>query len=61
MEKDKDDDHDEEEMEEERLRREMMQLQSELQKTERATVAAHDKKNEKRRNGSVQDSKKEDF
>ena len=34
-EKDKDDDdHDEEEMEEERLRREMMQLQSELQKTE---------------------------
>ena len=43
-EKDKDDyDDDEEETEEERLRREMMQLQSELQKTERAVAAAHDK------------------
>ena len=41
-EKDNDDD-DEEETEEERLRREMVQLQSELQKTERAAVAAHNK------------------
>ena len=38
-----DDDDDEEETEEERLKREMMQLQSELQKTERAMAAAHDK------------------
>ena len=42
-EKDKDDDDDEEEMEEERLRRETVQLQSELQKTERAAAAAHNK------------------
>ena len=42
-EKDKDDDDDEEETEEQRLKRETVQLQSELQKTEQATVAAHNK------------------
>ena len=43
VEKDKDDDDDEEETEEERLRRETVQLQSELQTTEQAAVAAHNK------------------
>ena len=42
VEKDRDDD-DEEETEEQRLKRETVQLQSELQKTERAAAAAHNK------------------
>ena len=42
-EKDRDDD-DEEETEEQRLKRETVELQSELQKTERATAAAQDKR-----------------
>ena len=42
VEKDKDDDN-EEETEEQRLQREMVELQSELQKTEQATATAQDK------------------